>query len=286
MQSSDFPPHFAWGTATAAYQIEGGVSSDGRGTVFGIPFLISQGNCIKTKTGTLPVPTIIAGGKNALMRELGVNAYRFSIAWPRIIPLGHGAVNQPGLDFYDRLVDALLEAHITPFATLYHWDFPQPLQDAGGWVERSTIDAFLRYVEVVTQRLGDRVPYWLHTMNFDSKFSSPLLWRPCTRNPTITTGDAGDPSLIALAGYAIPIIRAANQAAQVGIALNFVHCEPVDDSPAAQDGTKRYDGQWNRWCLNHSCMERTHKICGSFWATQFPSCKRAIFRLSKLRLTS
>ncbi len=251
MQSSDFPPHFAWGTATAAYQIEGGVSSDGRGTSIWDTFSHITGKVHQNENGDIACAHYHRWREDiALMRELGVNAYRFSIAWPRIIPLGHGAVNQPGLDFYDRLVDALLEAHITPFATLYHWDLPQPLQDAGGWVERSTIDAFLRYVEVVTQRLGDRVPYWLtHNEPSIQGFHGHYYGVHAPGIQRLPQAMQAIHHLLLSHGYAVPIIRAANQAAQVGIALNFVHCEPVDDSPAAQDATKRYDGQWNRWCL-------------------------------------
>ena len=95
------------------------------------------------------------------MKELGLKAFRFSLSWPRIVPEGVGAVNQAGLDFYDRLVDELLAAGITPFVTLYHWDLPQALEDRGGWASRATIDAFANYVEAVSGRLGDRVEHWI-----------------------------------------------------------------------------------------------------------------------------
>jgi beta-glucosidase len=160
-----FPQHFLFGSATAAYQIEGAVSDDGRGVSIWDTFSHAPGRTRNGDTGDIAadhyhrlVPDL------DLMAGLGLQAYRFSIAWPRIVPDGRGAVNQAGLDFYSRLVDGLLERGIAPFATLYHWDLPQPLEDRGGWTSRGTADAFAHYAEAVGEALGDRVHTWI-TLN-------------------------------------------------------------------------------------------------------------------------
>ncbi len=157
-----FPQGFFWGAATAAFQIEGATTEDGRGETIWDRFAAMPGNILTGETGDPACDSYHHSAEDvALMQQLGLNAYRFSIAWARIIPDGSGAVNSAGLAYYERLVDALLAAGITPFVTLYHWDLPQALQDQGGWANRATIDAFLRYVEVVTERLGDRVKHWM-----------------------------------------------------------------------------------------------------------------------------
>src|SRR6516165_2667246 len=136
-----FPDNFLWGASTSAYQIEGAVREDGRGPSIWDTFSHQPGNVLGEDTGDIACDHYHRWPEDvALMRWLGLGAYRFSIAWPRIIPVGRGAVNRAGLDFYNRLVDALLEAGIEPFATLYHWDLPQPLEEAGGWATRATVD--------------------------------------------------------------------------------------------------------------------------------------------------
>ncbi len=132
-----FPDGFKWGAATAAFQIEGAWQADGKGESIWDRFCHTPGNVERGDTGDVACDHYhLWRADVALMRELGLNAYRFSIAWPRVLPQGRGAVNLAGLAFYDRLVDALLEAGITPYTTLYHWDLPQVLQDAGGWPAR------------------------------------------------------------------------------------------------------------------------------------------------------
>src|SRR5215211_348426 len=156
-----FPADFIWGAATAAYQIEGAVHEDGRGESIWDRFSHTPGKVTNGDTGDVACDHYHRWPEDiALMRELGLDAYRFSIAWPRILPTGRGAVNAAGLDFYDRLVDGLLAAGIAPYATLYHWDLPQALQDAGGWTNRATATAFAEYADVVARRLGDRVASW------------------------------------------------------------------------------------------------------------------------------
>src|SRR5512142_2756298 len=152
----NFPTWFVWGTATAAYQVEGAWNEDGKSESIWDRFTHTPGKIEDASTGDVACDHYHRWRDDvALMRDLGVQAYRFSIAWPRILPNGRGRVNQPGIDFYSRLVDALLQENITPFVTLYHWDMPQVLQDQGGWLERSIADAFVEYVDVVTRALGD-----------------------------------------------------------------------------------------------------------------------------------
>jgi beta-glucosidase len=154
-----FPDGFRWGTATASYQIEGAVAEDGRGPSIWDTFSHSPGRVLNGDTGDVACDHYHRYPEDvALLAELGVADYRFSIAWPRIQPNGSGPVNEAGLDFYSRLVDELLANGIRPVATLYHWDLPQALQDAGGWTARETAHHFADYAGIVARRLGDRVP--------------------------------------------------------------------------------------------------------------------------------
>ena len=156
-----FPRDFLWGSATAAYQIEGAIAEDGRGPSVWDTFSATPGRTENGDTGDIACDFYHRYPEDVqLMKQLGHDAFRFSIAWPRVLPQGRGTVNAKGLDFYDRLVDELLANGITPFPTLFHWDLPQALEDEGGWTVRSTIDAFCEYVEAVVGRLGDRVEHW------------------------------------------------------------------------------------------------------------------------------
>src|SRR5262249_33770925 len=157
-----FPRDFLWGAATSAYQIEGATREDGRGPSIWDTFAAEPGRTYLGQTGEIAADHYHRAEQDvALMAELGLNAYRFSISWPRILPQGSGQVNQPGLDFYSRLVDQLLARGITPVATLYHWDLPLALYQRGGWRSRDTALAFAEYAEVVARRLGDRVRWWV-----------------------------------------------------------------------------------------------------------------------------
>jgi beta-glucosidase len=160
-----FPPDFLWGTATASFQIEGAAREDGRGESIWDRFCRTPGKVAMGHDGDVACDHYHRYPEDiALMKDLGARAYRFSTAWPRVVPAGRGPVNPLGLDFYDRLTDALIEAGIEPYVTLYHWDLPQALQEDGGWLARSTVDAFADYSEAVIRRLGDRVKHWM-TMN-------------------------------------------------------------------------------------------------------------------------
>ncbi|GAA2744053.1 GH1 family beta-glucosidase [Kitasatospora cinereorecta] len=161
----DLPAGFRWGAATAAYQIEGAVGEDGRGPSVWDTFVARPGAVRDGHTGAVACDHYHRYPEDIeLMRGLGLDAYRFSVAWPRIQPTGSGPANPAGLAFYDRLVDALLAAGITPVPTLFHWDLPQALEDTGGWLERDTAYRFAEYAAVMADRLGDRVPEWI-TLN-------------------------------------------------------------------------------------------------------------------------
>jgi beta-glucosidase len=156
-----------------------------------------------------------------LMKSLGLNAYRFSISWPRVYPSGRGQINPAGLDFYDRLIDALLEAGIEPYITLYHWDLPQALQDQGGWPSRSTAEAFVEYADTLSKRLGERVKYWI---TFNEPFVSAFVGYQEGRHAPGHT-DLGETlacahHLLLAHGWSVPVIRANNPNAQLGIVLN------------------------------------------------------------------
>ncbi|WP_347177398.1 GH1 family beta-glucosidase [Glycomyces sp. L485] len=159
------PGGFAWGVSTSAFQIEGATGEEGRGQSIWDTFVHSHEKIRDGHTADTACDHYHRYPEDiALMRRLGVDVYRFSVSWPRILPAGVGAVNAAGLDFYDRLVDALLAAEITPMATLFHWDLPQALEDVGGWLDRDTAGRFGEYAGVVAARLGDRVRHWI-TLN-------------------------------------------------------------------------------------------------------------------------
>ena len=160
--AASFPAQFLWGAATAAYQIEGAVREGGRGSSIWDQFAATPGKIYQNDNGDIAVDHYhLLSEDVAIMAQLGLGAYRFSISWPRILPTGRGSVNAAGLDFYDRLVDTLLAHGIQPFATLYHWDMPLTLHDDSGWLQRDTAYAFADYAEIVAKRLGDRVQNWI-----------------------------------------------------------------------------------------------------------------------------
>ncbi len=161
MDERQFPEGFLWGAATSSYQIEGAWNEDGKGESIWDRFTHSPYRIAEGDNGDRACDHYHNMQEDvALMKSLGLQSYRFSISWPRVIPAGVGAVNEQGLDFYDRLVDELLGADIVPNATLYHWDLPQALQDRGGWPNRESVDWFTDYAAVMFDRLGDRVPFW------------------------------------------------------------------------------------------------------------------------------
>jgi beta-glucosidase len=185
------------------------------------------------------------------MRELGLSGYRFSISWPRLLPEGWGRVNAPGIDFYGRLVDGLLEADIEPFVTLYHWDLPQTLQDSGGWPARSTAEAFVEYAELASRRLGDRVKHWL-TLNEPhvSAFVGYLEGRHAPGLSDLDEALAAAHHLMLAHGWAVPEIRRNSPGADVGIVLNLSGQTPASPSDADREAAVLGDGKLNRWFLD------------------------------------
>ncbi len=253
MQSPSFPPHFLWGAATASYQIEGAVSEGGRGESIWDRFCATPGKVRNGESGAVADDFYHRYRDDiALMRQLGLDAFRFSIAWPRILPTGRGRANEEGLDFYDRLVDELLAGGIEPFATLYHWDLPQPLEDVGGWTNRDTCQAFVEYVEMVVRRLGDRVHNWI-THN-EPWVAAMLGYGGGEHAPGRAEGTAGAlraaHHMLLSHGLAIPVIRSESPDAQVGITLNLTPFYPGSDSPQDAEATRISDGRTNRWFLD------------------------------------
>ncbi|MCM8748747.1 GH1 family beta-glucosidase [Thermomicrobiaceae bacterium CFH 74404] len=247
-----FPDGFLWGTATAAYQIEGAVDEDGRGPSIWDTFSHTPGKTFEGHTGDVACDHYHRWPEDVhLMQQLGAPAYRFSIAWPRILPQGTGQVNQRGLDFYDRLVDALLQAEITPFVTLYHWDLPQALQDRGGWAARETAEAFAAYADVVARRLGDRVKHWItHNEPWVVAFVGHFLGVHAPGIQDARIAIQVSHHLLLSHGHAVPAIRAASPDAQVGITLNLSPVRPATEAEEDRLAAQRYDGFLNRWFLD------------------------------------
>lgn len=242
-----FPSDFAWGVATSAYQIEGAATADGKGESIWDRFTHEPGRILDGSTGDVACGHYHRSEEDiALMAELGVTAYRFSIAWTRVLPEGTGTVNEAGLGFYDRLVDGLLAAGIAPFVTLYHWDLPQALEDRGGWRSRDTVDAFVAYAEVVSAALGDRVENWItHNEPWVSAFAGHRdgFFAPgrTSFSEALTVGH----HLLLSHGKAVPVIRTNSPASSVGIALDCRPSMPATNADVAAD--RHFDGFRNRW---------------------------------------
>jgi beta-glucosidase len=248
-----FPPDFIWGVATSSYQIEGAVHEDGRGVSIWDTFSHTEGKTYKGQNGDVAADHYHRWQEDvALMADLGLKAYRFSLAWPRIQPEGKGAVNPAGLDFYDRLVDTLLAHGIQPFPTLYHWDLPQPLEDAGGWPHRDTALHFAEYARIVGERLSDRVNTWItHNEPWVMAIAGYLagLLAPGLQDPMAAI--RATHHLLLSHGLAVNILRElSHHPAKIGITLNLNPVHPATDSDADRAAARRYDGMLNRLFLD------------------------------------
>ena len=253
LKRSDFAPDFRWGCSTSSYQIEGAVQEDGRGESIWDHFCATPGRIRDGSSGAFacdhyhrwPQDLDAAAG-------LGTNAYRFSIAWPRIFPSGRGRVpNQKGLDFYARLVDGMLERGLEPWVTLYHWDLPQALQDQGGWAHRDTIAAFVEYTDVVSRHLGDRIKHWItHNEPWCTAFIGNYEGAHAPGLKNFQTALQVCHNVMVSHGLAIPVIRRNVPAAQVGAALSLHPLYPASDSAQDVAATLRHDGLRNRWFLD------------------------------------
>ncbi|MBM4429977.1 MAG: beta-glucosidase [Chloroflexi bacterium] len=247
-----FPPGFIWGAATASYQIEGAWNEDGKGESIWDRFSHTPGKVERGDTGDVANDHYHLWPQDvALMKSLGLQAYRFSISWPRILPAGRGQVNPCGLDFYSRLVDALLQAGIQPFVTLYHWDLPQLLQDQGGWPARAIAEAFVEYADVVSRHLGDRVKQWI-TLNepWVSAVVGYLHGRHAPGHEDLGEMLAASHHLLLGHGWSVPVIRRNCPGAEVGITLNLSPHHPASASYADRAAAWESDGALNRWFLD------------------------------------
>ncbi len=248
-----FPADFLWGTATSAYQIEGAAREDGRGLSIWDQFAASPGATYQGDTGDIAADHYHRMPDDvALMRELGVSAYRFSIAWPRILPEGTGKVNTQGLDFYDRLVDTLLAQGIAPAITLYHWDLPLALHERGGWLNRDTAYLFADYAEIIARRLGDRVNWWLtHNEPWCAAFLGYGIGIHAPGIRDMNAACVAGHYLLLSHGLALPRLREHTRpGAQLGITLNLGAIYPYDHSLASLQAAGRADIFVNRWFLD------------------------------------
>jgi beta-glucosidase len=247
-----FPTGFVWGAATSAYQVEGATAADGRGISIWDAFVRSPGRVVGGDTADVAIDHYHRYRDDVrIMADLGLGAYRFSVSWPRIQPAGSGTVNQAGLDFYRRLVDELLEHGIEPWVTLYHWDLPQALEDAGGWPERDTAKRFAEFAAITHEALGDRVrnfstvnePWCAAFLGYASGEHAPGR-----RDPAAALRAAHH--LLLAHGLAVQALRAQNSETRIGGCVNLYAISPASGSEADLDAARRIDGLQNRFFLD------------------------------------
>jgi len=251
-QRADFGPDFLWGCATSSYQIEGAGTVDGRVESIWDRFAATPGKIRDGSSGAHACDHYHRWPQDLdIGRDLGLNAYRFSIAWPRICDGASEKPNEKGLDFYDRLVDGMLERGLQPWATLYHWDLPQWLQDRGGWASRDTVDAFVDLADAVTRRLGDRVGHWI---THNEPWCTAIIgnyegWHAPGLTDLGTALQVAHHVLLSH-GRAVPVIRANVPGAQVGISLSLHPLRPASPAPEDVAAMERHDGLRYRWFLD------------------------------------
>jgi beta-glucosidase len=248
----EFPAGFVWGTATAAHQIEGAWDVDGKGASIWDRFAADPAHIADRSNARIACDHYHRFREDLdLMASLRLASYRFSLSWPRIIPDGAGPINPAGLDFYDRLVDAMLARGIRPFATLFHWDLPCALQDRGGWTNRATGDAFVRYAEIAARRLGDRVKDWMtHNEPWVVAFVGHLYGVHAPGLRDLRTALATAHGLLVSHGRAAAAVRAACPGARVGIVHHLAWIEPASDRIEDVAAAVRHDGAFHRWFLD------------------------------------
>ena len=255
---ASFPKGFFWGTATAAYQIEGAWNEDGKGESIWDRFAHTPGKIKNGDTGDVACDSYHRWREDiALMRAMNLNSYRFSVAWPRIQPPGSGAVNSKGMDYYNRLVDALLEARIRPLVTLYHWDLPQALEDAGGWTSRDTAAHFADYVQLVAQALGDRVSDWIlfnEPAGFVDLGYLEGTHAPGRKNLLDFLRATHVVNLAQGAGFRA--LKAVRPRSRVGTAFSMSPCEPATDSDEDKLAAERAHAMTNTWFLEPALRRR------------------------------
>lgn len=249
VDAARFPEGFIWGASTASYQIEGAVSEDGRAPSIWDTFSHTPGKVERGETGDIACDHYHRHEEDVgLMKALGLDVYRFSIAWPRIIPEGTGEVNEAGLDFYDRLTDSLLEAGIEPWPCLYHWDLPDALHTGGqGWEERASADAFAEYANTVTAKLGDRAKTWL-TFNEPNVFTifGYLIGYHAPGISDHETFLSAVHNVNRAHGKACQVIRSNVPNVRIGLAPNMQPVRPATDTIADREAARILDSYWNR----------------------------------------
>jgi beta-glucosidase len=247
-----FPDHFLFGTATAAYQIEGAADEDGRGQSIWDTFASEPGRVKNGDTGAIACDHYHRLESDLdLLVELGIQAYRFSVAWPRIQPDGEGPANRKGLEFYRRLVTGLRDRHIVPMATLYHWDLPQALEDVGGWRNRTTAFRFAEYSKIVADELGDAVDFWV-TVNepWCCAFLGNLEGRFAPGRKNLDDALSSAHHLLLGHGLSCQALRTAGVKGDVGIALNLTNVVSATSDRDDLEAAIRIDGNENRWFLD------------------------------------
>ncbi len=248
-----FPQGFAWGAATASCQIEGAWNEDGKGESIWDRFSHTPGKILNGSTPDTACDHYRRYLEDIrLMRELGLKSYRFSISWPRVLPAGKGEVNPKGLDFYERLVDALLAAGVEPYATLYHWDLPQRLQEEGGWADRRIVGYFERYADAASRRLGDRVRHWMtHNEPWVAAFVGHLYGDHAPGLRDLKTALQAAHHILLSHGRAVPVLRAnGDSRTRVGIVHNLEWVNPFTRREEDLAAARRHDGAFNRWFLD------------------------------------
>jgi beta-glucosidase len=243
---------FIWGVATSSYQIEGAANEGGRGQSIWDTFCKVPGKVANFDNGDIACDHYHRFKEDLdLMKWMGVKAYRFSVAWPRVIPDGVGRVNEMGLDFYDRLIDSLLEREIAPWLTMYHWDLPEALQLRGGWNNREVVEWFGEYAEVLTSRFGDRVKNWM-TLNepLCSAWLGHLYGDMAPGIKDLQTALNVSHNLLMSHGLACQVIRSNVSEANVGIVINVTPAVPATDSQEDSNAAQLADGFDNRWFLD------------------------------------
>lgn len=275
-----FPPGFLWGVATSAYQIEGSPLADGAGPSIWHRFVHEPGRIDNDDSGDVACDHYRRSADDVLlMRELGIGAYRFSVSWSRVLPTGRGPVNPAGLAFYDRLVDQLLAEGIAPSVTLYHWDLPASLDDAGGWLNRDIAGWFADYASVVVRALGDRVPMWV-TLNepwvvSDAGYLNGIHapgHRSIAETPRVSH------NLLRAHGAGMQAIRAEG-GGQAGLVVNLEPKYPASDHPADLSATRRADAYMNRQFLDPALLGRYPEEMSEIFGTAWPEFPETDFAL-------
>lgn len=246
-----FPRDFRWGVATAAYQIEGAAHVDGRGESIWDRFSRAPGNTVNGDTGDLACDHYHRYESDIdLMASLGLQAYRFSIAWPRIFPTGSGPVNAKGLDFYKRLVERLIAKGIAPAVTLYHWDLPQALQERGGWANRETAERFAEFADTIYGALGDQVKLWItHNEPWCASFLGHFRGVHAPGITDLKTALTAAHHILLSHGKAVQAYRARNQGGQIGITLSLFPHYPLRECDEDRAAARLSEAYTNRWFL-------------------------------------